>query len=47
MKRDAMKRWLLLGVVTVVAGMAAFGAYAYWTASGTGAGTQRSAPTAA
>jgi hypothetical protein len=39
MKRFAAKRWLLLGVVTVVAGMAAFGAYAYWTASGTGAGT--------
>jgi hypothetical protein len=39
MKRFATKRLLLLGVVTVVAGMAAFGAYAYWTASGTGAGT--------
>jgi hypothetical protein len=38
MKRNAKKRWLLLGVVTVIAGMAAFGAYAYWTASGTGAG---------
>ena len=40
MKRFTTKRrWLLLGVVTVVAGMAAFGAYAYWTASGTGSGT--------
>ena len=39
MKRYARKRLVLLGVVAVVAGMAAFGAYAYWTASGTGAGT--------
>jgi hypothetical protein len=39
MKRNAKKRWLLLGVVTVIAGMAAFGAYAYWTANGTGQGT--------
>jgi hypothetical protein len=39
MKRYARKRLAILGVVAVVAGMAAFGAYAYWTASGTGAGT--------
>ena len=39
MKRNAKKRLVLLGVVAVVAGMAAFGAYAYWTASGTGSGT--------
>ena len=39
MKRNARKWLVLLGVVAVVAGMAAFGAYAYWTASGTGAGT--------
>ena len=39
MKRYASKRLVLLGVVALVAGMAAFGAYAYWTASGTGSGT--------
>ena len=39
MKRFAKKQWVLLGLAAVVAGMAAFGAYAYWTASGTGQGT--------
>ncbi len=39
MKRFAKKQWVILGLVAVVAGMAAFGAYAYWTASGTGQGT--------
>lgn len=39
MKRFAKKQWVIFGLVAVVAGMAAFGAYAYWTASGTGQGT--------
>ena len=39
MKRFAKKQWIILGIAAVVAGMAAFGAYAYWTASGTGQGT--------
>lgn len=39
MKRFAKKQWVILGLAAVVAGMAAFGAYAYWTASGTGQGT--------
>lgn len=38
MKRFS-KKWMVLGVVAVVAGLATFGAYAYWTASGTGSGT--------
>lgn len=39
MKRFAKKQWVIVGIVAIVAGMAAFGAYAYWTASGTGQGT--------
>jgi hypothetical protein len=39
MKRFAKKQWVIIGIVAIVAGMAAFGAYAYWTASGTGQGT--------
>ena len=39
MKRFAKKQWVILGLAAVVAGTAAFGAYAYWTASGTGQGT--------
>jgi hypothetical protein len=39
MKRLAKKRWALLAVAALVAGMAAVGAYAFWTANGTGSGT--------
>lgn len=42
MKRIARFRkrtWVLLGVVAAVAAMASVGAYAYWTADGTGSGT--------
>ena len=39
MKRFAKRQWTLVAVAAVVAALAAFGAYAYWTASGTGTGT--------
>lgn len=39
MKRFKKRNWILLGILAIVAAMAAFGAYAYWTASGTGSGT--------
>lgn len=39
MKRFAKRQWILVAVAALVAALAAFGAYAYWTASGTGSGT--------
>jgi hypothetical protein len=38
MKRFAKRQWILVAVGAVVAALAAFGAYAFWTASGTGSG---------
>jgi hypothetical protein len=37
--RSRKRTWVLLGVVAVAAAMAAVGAYAYWTAEGTGSGS--------
>ena len=39
MNRFGKRTWVLVGVVALVAGMAAIAGYAYWTASGTGSGT--------
>lgn len=39
MKRYTKRTWVLLGVISVVAAIAAAGAYAYWTNGGTGSGT--------
>jgi hypothetical protein len=39
MRRFAKRQWILVAVGAVVAALAAVGAYAYWTASGTGSGT--------
>ncbi len=38
-RRFSKRTWVLVGVVAVVAAMASVGAYAYWTASGTGSGS--------
>jgi hypothetical protein len=37
--RFKKRTWVLVGVLSVVAAMAAVGAYAYWTAEGTGSGS--------
>ena len=41
MKRFTSRKrtWILVGIVAVIAAMASFGAYAYWTTSGSGSGT--------
>jgi hypothetical protein len=39
MKRFTKRTRILLGVIAACAALAAVGAYAYWTASGTGSGT--------
>jgi hypothetical protein len=38
-RRFSKRTWVLAGVVAVIAAMASVGAYAYWTASGTGSGS--------
>src|SRR5262245_24318030 len=38
MKRFSKRTWVVVGIVLAVA-MSAIGAFAYWTASGTGSGT--------
>jgi hypothetical protein len=43
MKRLSKRTWLVLGVFAAVAALAAFGAYAYWTVTGTGSGSATTA----
>jgi hypothetical protein len=39
MKRFTKRTWLLIGIVAIAGVMAAVGAYAYWTTTGTGTGS--------